>query len=106
MGMFGRIILEILILWVCYAAYMAVLVHKRGPVGGLFFYPQVMIDRVKTLGLITEEEFPEKKAVCLHPAHRMDAGDPRRHDPLDQRREELVGLLLAVLCAFPRRGIL
>ena len=61
MGMFGRIILEILILWICYAAYMAVLVHKRGPVGGLFFYPQVMIDRVKTLGLITEAEFRKRK---------------------------------------------
>ena len=46
--MLWTIALEILVLWVCYAAYMAVLVHKRGPVGGLFFYPQVMIDRVKT----------------------------------------------------------
>ena len=34
--MVGSLIIEILILWVCYAAYMAVLVHKRGPVGGIF----------------------------------------------------------------------
>ena len=69
MGMFGRIILEILILWVCYAAYMAVLVHKRGPVGGIFFYPQAMIDRVKALGLITEAEFRKRK--------RFARSDPR-----------------------------
>ena len=59
--MFWTIAFEILFLWVCYAAYMAVLVHKRGPVGGLFFYPQVMIDRVKSLGLITEAEFRKRK---------------------------------------------
>ena len=35
--MFWTIVTEILILWGCYAAYMAVLVHKRGPIGGLFF---------------------------------------------------------------------
>ena len=52
--MFWTIAFEILCLWMCYAAYMALLVHKRGPIGGLFFYPQVMIDRVKALGLITE----------------------------------------------------
>jgi hypothetical protein len=38
--MVGKIIIEILILWVCYAAYMAVLVRRRGPIGGIFFYPQ------------------------------------------------------------------
>ncbi len=59
--MLWKIVIEILVLWVCYAAYMAVLVHKRGPVGGLFFYPQGMIDRVKALGLITEEEFRKRK---------------------------------------------
>ena len=65
MGMFGRIILEILILWVCYAVYMAVLVRRRGPIGGIFFYPQVMIGRVKTLGLITEEEFRNRKRFAF-----------------------------------------
>ena len=63
--MLGRIILEILILWACYAAYMAVLVHRRGPIGGIFFYPQAMIDRVKALGLITEEEFRKRKRFAL-----------------------------------------
>lgn len=33
--MVWKIILEILILWVLYALYMAILVHKRGPLGGL-----------------------------------------------------------------------
>ena len=59
--MFWTIAYEILFLWVCYAVYMAVLVHKRGPVGGIFFYPQAMIDRVIALGLITKEEFRKRK---------------------------------------------
>lgn len=63
--MFWTIVMEILILWVCYAAYMAVLVHRRGPIGGIFFYPQVMIDRVKALGLITEAEFRSRKRFAL-----------------------------------------
>ncbi len=63
--MLGTIVLEILILWGCYAAYMAILVHRRGPVGGIFFYPQAMIDRVKALGLITEEEFQRRKRFAF-----------------------------------------
>ena len=65
MAMLGRIIVESLILWVCYAAYMAVLVHSRGPVGGIFFYPQAMIDRVMDLGLITEAEFQSRKRFAF-----------------------------------------
>ena len=65
MGMLGRIAIEILILWVCYAAYMAILVHRRGPVGGIFFYPQGMIDRVNALVLITEEEFRKRKRFAF-----------------------------------------
>ena len=63
--MFWTIVMEILILWVCYAAYMAVLVHRRGPISGIFFYPQVMIDRVKALGLITEAEFRSRKRFAF-----------------------------------------
>jgi hypothetical protein len=63
--MFWTIAFEILFLWVCYAAYMAVLVHRRGPVGGLFFYPQAMIDRVKALGMISEEEFRKRKRFAF-----------------------------------------
>lgn len=36
--MVGKLVAEILILWVAYALYMAILVHKRGPVvGGLYW---------------------------------------------------------------------
>ena len=63
--MLWTIIIEMLVLWACYAAYMAVLVHRRGPVGGIFFYPQAMIDRVKALGLITEEEFRKRKRFAF-----------------------------------------
>lgn len=63
--MLWTMIIEILILWICYAGYMAILVHRRGPIGGIFFYPQVMIDRVKKLGLITEEEFKRRKRFAF-----------------------------------------
>ena len=59
--MLGKIIIEILILWVCYALYMAILVHRRGPIGGIFFYPKAMHDRVIGLGLITPEELRKRR---------------------------------------------
>ena len=63
--MFWKIVLEILILWGYYAAYMAVLVHGRGPIGGIFFYPQAVIDRVKALGLMTDEESRRRKRFAF-----------------------------------------
>ena len=63
--MFWTIVIEILILWGCYAAYMAVLVHRHGPIGGIFFYPQGVIDRVKALGLITEAGFRRRKRFAF-----------------------------------------
>jgi hypothetical protein len=60
--MVWKIILEILILWVCYALYMAILVHKRGPVGGIFFYPKGMQERVIELGLITPDELKRRRS--------------------------------------------
>ena len=59
--MVKRLVVEILILWVCYALYMAILVHKRGPVGGIFFYPKGMQERVIALGLITAEEMKRRR---------------------------------------------
>ena len=59
-----KILIEILILWVIYAAYMAGIVYKRGPVGGIFFYPKVMQDRVIELGLITERELKNRKTIA------------------------------------------
>ena len=56
-----KLIVEILILWVCYALYMAILVHKRGPLGGIFFYPKMMQDRVKELGLISDKELRRRR---------------------------------------------
>ncbi|MBQ8878310.1 MAG: hypothetical protein IJ029_06245 [Lachnospiraceae bacterium] len=56
-----KLLVEILILWVWFALYMEIIVRKRGPVGGIFFYPKVMQERVKELGLITEEEFRRRK---------------------------------------------
>ena len=55
------IAIEILILWVCYALYMAILVHGRGPIGGIFFYPKAMQDRVVELGLISDRELKSRR---------------------------------------------
>lgn len=56
-----KLLVEIFILWVWFAIYMEIIVRKRGPVGGIFFYPKVVQERVKELGLITEEEFSRRK---------------------------------------------
>ena len=42
---------EILILWILYILYMTILVHRKGPLGGIFFYPKVVQDRVVTLAI-------------------------------------------------------
>ena len=45
-----KLAVEILILWVCYILYMAILVHRRGPLGGIFFYLKCVRDRTVELG--------------------------------------------------------
>ncbi len=60
--LFIKLCVEILILWVCYILYMAILVHRKGPLGGIFFYPKVMQERVVALGLITIEEIERRRA--------------------------------------------
>ena len=63
--MIGKLIIEILILWIIYAGYMAVLVHKRGPLGGIFFYPKVMQERVIEMGLMTRQELRSRRAFAI-----------------------------------------
>ena len=55
---------EILILWILYILYMGILVYRKGPLGGIFFYPKVVQDRVVTLGLITKEEIKKRRAFA------------------------------------------
>jgi hypothetical protein len=62
--MIGKLIIEILILWILYALYMAILVHKRGPLGGIFFYPKVMQERVIETGLMTEQELRSRRTFA------------------------------------------
>ena len=64
--MIGKLIIEILILWIIYALYMAILVHKRGPLGGIFFYPKVMQERVIEIGLMTDRGIKKTKNLCLY----------------------------------------
>ena len=63
--MLGKILIEILILWVCYALYMAILVHRRGPIGGIFFYPKAMQDRAVELGLISDQELRSRRKAFI-----------------------------------------
>ena len=60
-----NIVIEILILWVVYTIYMGIVVFKRGPVGGLCFYPKVMQKRVIELGVISEKEFKARTTFAL-----------------------------------------
>ena len=62
--MAGKLIIEILILWIIYALYMAILVHKRGPLGGIFFYPKVMQERVIEIGLMTEKKLKRRRTFA------------------------------------------
>ena len=64
-GLLGKIIVEILILWVCYVLYMAILVHRRGPIGGIFFYPKAMQERTIALGLITAVELKRRRRFAM-----------------------------------------
>lgn len=60
-----KIIIEILILWIVYALYMALLVHHRGPIGAIFFYPKAMQVRVVTLKLTTYEEIKQRRLFAV-----------------------------------------
>ena len=42
-----RIAVEIFVMWLCYALYMIIIVYKRGPIGGIFFY----LNLIKKTGL-------------------------------------------------------
>ena len=63
--MLGRIVIEILMLWVCYAIYMVILVHGRGPIGGIFFYPKAVQVRVIEMGLMTEQELKSRRRMAF-----------------------------------------
>lgn len=63
--MLWKILIEIVILWAVYALYMAILVHKRGPIGGIFFYPKAMQERTIELGLITAEELKRRRTFAF-----------------------------------------
>lgn len=56
-----KLAVEVLVMWVCYAAYMAILVHRRGPLGGIFFYPKAVQERVMELGLVTQDELGHRR---------------------------------------------
>ena len=56
-----KMIVEVLFMWLIYALYMAILVGKKGPIGGIIFYPKVLQERTVELGLITREELKQRK---------------------------------------------
>ena len=56
---------EILVTWIWFIVYMALIVHGKGPIGGSFFYVKEVQERVIELGLITRKEMDirRKRAV-------------------------------------------
>jgi len=50
-----KIIIEIIVLWIVFAIFMEILVRKRGPIGGLQYYPKVVQKRAIEMGLITKK---------------------------------------------------
>ena len=60
-----KLIIEVLIMWILYAIYMAILVHGKGPVGGIFFYPMAMQDKVVELGLTTKDKIKRGKTFAF-----------------------------------------
>lgn len=59
-----KLIAEIIVLWGLFALYMAVVVHGKGPVGGLFFYPKTVQERVLELGLIDEKTLKRRRNIA------------------------------------------
>lgn len=53
--MIGTLLVEILILWALFALFMAWVVHGKGPLGSIFYYPKEVQARVLELGLIDEK---------------------------------------------------
>lgn len=60
-----KIIVEIVILWVVFFLYMEFLVRKKGPIGGIQFYPKQVQERVVELGLITKETIKKQAVVSM-----------------------------------------
>lgn len=50
-----KLILEILVLWVWFALFMAWIVKGKGPLGGIFYYDKQVQQRVMELGLIDQK---------------------------------------------------
>lgn len=67
-----KIIVEILILWIFFALFMRMLVHRRGPIGGIHYYPKVVQQRVVELGLITEREIRVQSVIAAVVLITMD----------------------------------
>lgn len=63
--MFIKLIIEILLLWIWFGIYMVVLVGKRGPIGGLCFYPTEVSNKAKEIGLISDRQFNKDKLFAF-----------------------------------------
>lgn len=59
-----KIIIEILILWGAFALFIRLLVRKRGPIGGIQYYPKVVQERVVELGLMSAREIKVQSVIA------------------------------------------
>jgi len=55
------LIIEILILWVIFQFYLEFLVRRKGPIGGIQFYPKAVQERALELGLISRKILKNQK---------------------------------------------
>lgn len=60
-----KIAIEIIILWIVFALYMEFLVRKKGPVGGIQFYPKQVQERVIELGMTTKEKIKKQAVISM-----------------------------------------
>ena len=58
-------VIEILILWAWFALFMLALVGRKGPVGGIIFYPKVMQDRAIEMGLTTAKKIKQRTVISM-----------------------------------------
>lgn len=59
--MIGTLLIEILILWALFALFMAWVVRGKGPMGGIFYYPKEVQERVLELGLIDAKTLKRRR---------------------------------------------
>lgn len=65
MAMLAKLLVETLVIWALFFAYVWLSTVPLGPVGGAFYYEQDIQDRLVELGLITRERIARRRRVAV-----------------------------------------